>query len=209
MRLTASDPSRDRWNRRWSGEERIHASTAPSRFLVAEVAGLRPGAALDLACGAGRNAVWLAEQGWRVTAVDFSGVALRMARALAEERRTEVDWIEADLLAWTPPAPAFDLVCVLYLQLPAPERRTVLGRAADAVRDGGTLLVVGHDLLNLTEGWGGPTQPDVLFTPDDVVAEIGDLRVEAARRVRRGGEGAAGGHEAIDALVRARRLPTS
>ncbi|HUP34163.1 MAG TPA: class I SAM-dependent methyltransferase [Candidatus Limnocylindria bacterium] len=210
MRVTATpDPSRERWNRRWAGEERVHAGTAPSRFLVAEVAALRPGAALDLACGAGRNAVWLAEQGWRVTAADFSGVALRMARSLAARRRTAVDWIEADLLAWTPPVRAYDLVCVLYLQLPAPERRTVLARAAGAVRDGGTLLVVGHDLLNLTEGWGGPTQPDVLFTPDDVVAEIGDLRVEQARRVRRPVEDAGAAHEAIDALVRARRVPPS
>lgn len=210
MRVTVTpDPSRERWNRRWAGEERVHAGTAPSRFLVAEVAGLRPGAALDLACGAGRNAVWLAEQGWRVTAADFSEVALRMARSLAARRRTAVDWIEADLLAWTPPVRAYDLVCVLYLQLPAPERRTVLARAAGAVRDGGTLLVVGHDLLNLTEGWGGPTQPDVLFTPDDVVAEIGDLRVEQARRVRRPVEDAGAAHEAIDALVRARRVPPS
>jgi SAM-dependent methyltransferase len=210
MRVTATpDPSRERWNRRWAGEERVHAGTAPSRFLVAEVAGLRPGAALDLACGAGRNAVWLAEQGWQVTAADFSGVALRMARSLAARRRTAVDWIEADLLAWTPPVRAYDLVCVLYLQLPAPERRTVLARAAGAVRDGGTLLVVGHDLLNLTEGWGGPTQPDVLFTPDDVVTEIGDLRVEQARRVRRPVEDAGAAHEAIDALVRARRVPPS
>ncbi len=210
MRVTATpDPSRERWNRRWAGEERVHAGTAPSRFLVAEVAGLRPGAALDLACGAGRNAVWLAEQGWRVTAADFSGVALRMARSLAARRRTAVDWIEADLLAWTPPVRAYDLVCVLYLQLPAPERRTVLARAAGAVRDGGTLLVVGHDLLNLTEGWGGPTQPDVLFTPDDVVAEIGDLRVEQARRVRRPVEDTGAAREAIDALVRARRVPPS
>jgi hypothetical protein len=69
--------------------------------------------------------------------------------------------------------------------------------------------VVGHDLLNLTEGWGGPTQPDVLFTPDDVVAEIGDLRVEQARRVRRPVEDAGAAHEAIDALVRARRVPPS
>jgi len=77
VQLTStSRPSRERWNRRWAGEERVHAGTAPSRFLVAEVANLRPGAALDLACGAGRNAVWLAEQGWRVTGVDFSGVAV-------------------------------------------------------------------------------------------------------------------------------------
>jgi SAM-dependent methyltransferase len=203
---TTSEPSSERWNRRWAGEERVHASTAPSRFLVAEVADLRPGTALDLACGAGRNAVWLAERGWRVTAVDFSGVALRMARSLAAERRVEVEWIEADVMAWTPPAPAYDLVCVFYLQLPASERPTALARAASAVRPGGTLLVVGHDLLNLAEGWGGPTQPDVLFTPDDVVAEIGDLRIEKALRVRRTVE-EPGAREAIDALVRATRPP--
>ena len=204
--ITASDPSRERWNRRWAGEERVHASTAPSRFVVAEVAGLRPGAALDLACGAGRNAVWLAGQGWRVTAVDFSGVALRMARGLEAERRVSVEWVEADVLAWMPPARAYDLVCVLYLQLPAAERRTALGRAAAAVRPGGTLLVLGHDLLNLTEGWGGPTQADVLFTPDDVVAEIDDLRIEKAERVRRTVDDPDAAREAIDALVRATRV---
>ena len=204
--ITASDPSRERWNRRWAGEERVHASTAPSRFVVAEVAGLRPGAALDLACGARRNAVWLAGQGWRVTAVDFSAVALRMARGLEAERRVSVEWVEADVLAWMPPARAYDLVCVLYLQLPAAERRTALGRAAAAVRPGGTLLVLGHDLLNLTEGWGGPTQADVLFTPDDVVAEIGDLRIEKAERVRRTVDDSDAAREAIDALVRATRV---
>jgi len=68
---------------------------------------------------------------------------------------------------------------------------------------------VGHDRLNLTEGWGGPTQPDVLFTPDDVVAEIGDLRVEKAERVRRTVADPAATREAIDALVRAKRLPPS
>ena len=204
--ITASDPSRERWNRRWAGEERVHASTAPSRFVVAEVADLPPGAALDLACGAGRNAVWLAEQGWRVTAVDFSGVALRMARSLEAERRVAVEWVEADVLAWTPPPRAYDLVCVLYLQLPAGERRTALARAAAAVRPGGTLLVLGHDLLNLTDGWGGPTQADVLFTPDDVVAEIGDLRIEKAERVRRAVDDPGASREAIDALVRATRV---
>lgn len=206
MRLTAaSDPSRERWNRRWAGEERVHASTAPSRVLVAEVAGRPPGRALDLACGAGRNAVWLAEQGWRVTAVDFSDIALRMAGALAAERRAAVEWIDADVLAWTAAPRAFDLVCVLYLQLPAPERRRVLAGAAEAVAPGGILLVLGHDLLNLTEGWGGPTQPDVLFTPDDVIAEIGDLRVERAERVRRPVADPAAARDAVDALVRARR----
>ena len=105
-----------------------------------------------------------------------------------------------------PPARAYDLVCVFYLQLPAAERRTAIARAADAVRAGGTLLVVGHDLLNLTEGWGGPSQPEVLFTPADVVADsAGLLQVEKAERVRRPVADPAATREAIDALVRARR----
>ena len=69
---------------------------------------------------------------------------------------------------------------------------------------GGTLLVIGHDLTNLTDGWGGPTQPDVLFTPDDIVAEIDGLQVERAERVRRPVDDGGTPREAIDALVRAR-----
>lgn len=201
---TAADPSRERWNRRWAGE-RAHASSAPSEFLVAETEALPPGRALDVACGAGRNAVWLARRGWAVTGVDFSDVALRAARELAASAGVEVEWIEADAVTWIPPRRAYDLVTVMYLQLPAPERRAALGHAADAVGPGGTLLVVGHDLLNLTEGWGGPTQAEVLFTPEDVVSEIGGLVIESARRVRRAVAEGAGAREAIDALVRARR----
>lgn len=201
---TSSDASRARWNRRWA-EERAGASTAPSECLVAELEGVSPGFALDLACGAGRNAVWLARRGWQVTAVDFSPAALAMARALASEAAVTVDWIEADVVAWSPPSRGYDLVCVLYLQLPALERRTALARAAAAVRPGATLLVLGHDRLNLTEGWAGPTQADVLFTPDDVVAEIDGLEVIKAARVRRAMAEAPPGRDAIDALVRARR----
>jgi len=201
---TAADPSRERWNRRWAGE-RAHASSAPSEFLIAETEALPPGRALDVACGAGRNAVWLARRGWRVTGVDFSDVALRAARELAAAAGVEVEWVEVDAVTWIPPRRAYDLVTVMYLQLPAVERRAALGHAADAVAPGGTLLVVGHDLLNLTEGWGGPTQAAVLFTPDDVVGEIGGLVIESARRVRRAVAEGAGAREAIDALVRARR----
>jgi SAM-dependent methyltransferase len=199
-----SDPKREHWNRRYASADR-HATPVPNRFLIAEVSGMPPGRALDLACGAGRNAVWLAEQGWRVTAVDFSDTGLTMARELARARGVEVDWIEADVVAWAPRSRAYDLVCVLYLQLPAPERRAALRHAVDAVAPGGTLLVVGHDLSNLTEGWGGPPQADVLFTPDDIVLEIESLQVEKAERVRRPVEEGGTLHEAIDALVRARR----
>jgi SAM-dependent methyltransferase len=200
-----SDGTRQGWDRRYAAADRIHATPVPNRFLVAEISGLAPGAALDLACGAGRNAVWLAERGWRVTGVDFSGVALGIARELATSHGAEVEWIESNVIGWAPPARAFDLVCVLYLQLPAAERRAVLRHAGDALRPGGTLLVVGHDLLNMTEGWGGPSNPDVLFTPDEIAAEVGSLQVEKAERVRRSVEDGGVLHEAVDALVRARR----
>jgi hypothetical protein len=74
----------------------------------------------------------------------------------------------------------------------------------DALRPDGTLLVVGHDLLNLTEGWGGPTQADVLFTPEEIAGEISGLQIEKAERMRRPLEDGGVLHEAIDALVRAR-----
>jgi SAM-dependent methyltransferase len=188
--------SREDWDERYAGTEFVW-SAEPNRRLVAEVSELPPGRALDLACGEGRNAVWLAGRGWRVTAVDFSAAGLAKAERLASSRQLGVDWVLADLLEYEPGAGGFDLVVALYLQLPADERRLVLGRAAAAVAPGGTLLVLGHDLLNLTEGHGGPTNPEVLFTPDDVVADVAGLTVERAERVDRDG--------AIDALVRAVR----
>jgi SAM-dependent methyltransferase len=192
------------WNRRHE-EAGLLFGAEPNRFLVAEVEGMAPGRALDLACGAGRNAVWLAERGWTVTGADFSDVALTNARGLATDRGVDVEWVEADVVAWEPPAEAFDLVTVLYLQLPADERRAALAHAAAAVAPGGTLLVVGHDLENLTGGWGGPKDPRVLFTADDVAGEMPGLEIEKAERVLRPVETDDGEVQAIDALVRARR----
>jgi SAM-dependent methyltransferase len=193
---------RERWNRRYA-EEQLLWSAGPNRVLAAETAELEPGRALDLACGEGRNAIWLAERGWRVTAVDFADVALAKAARIASERGVDVDFVHADLLAWEPPEQSFELVCVLYLQLPAADRRLVLGRAAAAVAPGGTLLLVAHDLTNLTEGFGGPDNPDVLLTPEDVAVELPGLEIERAERILRDVEGA--DRPAIDALVRARR----
>jgi SAM-dependent methyltransferase len=195
---------REEWNRK-HGEAGPLFGVEPNRFLVAEVDGLEPRRALDLACGAGRNAVWLAEQGWAVTGADFSEVALANARGLAAERGVEVDWLEADLRDWEPAPKAFELVAVLYLQLPAAERQAVLARAAEAVAPGGTLLVVGHDLQNLNGGYGGPQDPSVLFTPDEIAAELPGLDIEKAERVLRPVATEDGEVQAIDALVRARR----
>lgn len=198
---------RREWNRR-HGEDGLLFGAEPNRFLVAEVGKLPPGRALDLACGSGRNAVWLAARGWTVTGVDFSDVALAQARALAAERGVEVEWVEGDLLEWQPADGAFDLVAVLYLQVPADERRGILARAAAAVAPGGTLLVVGHDLENLNCGHGGPKDPRVLFTPAQVAAELPGLEIEKADRVLRPVETQDGEAQAIDALIRARRSPS-
>src|SRR6185503_12870846 len=103
-----------------------------------------------------RNAVWLAKQGWRVTAVDLSSVGLAKARDLAAARGVEVDLVHADVLAWDPEPRAFDLVAVIYLQLPHDELAAALARAGAALASGGTLLVLGHDTTNLTDGHGGP-----------------------------------------------------
>jgi SAM-dependent methyltransferase len=199
---------REDWNRK-HGEGALLFGAEPNRFLVAEVAELSPGRALDLACGSGRNAVWLAARGWQVTGVDFSDVALGQARALAAEREVEVEWLEGDLLEWEPADRAYDLVVVLYLQVPAAERRRILARAAAAVAPGGTLLVVGHDLENLNGGHGGPKDPRVLFTADEVATDLDGLEIEKAERVLRPVETEEGEVQAIDALVRARRSPSS
>ena len=131
-------------------------TSTPNQFLVSEVIGLPPGRAVDLACGEGRNAVWLADQGWQVTGVDFSPVGLAKGRRLAELRNVEVTWVESAVQEWTPPPTGFDLVAVFYLQLPQPERSAALKVAASALAAGGTLLVVAHDHDNLTRGFGGP-----------------------------------------------------
>lgn len=190
------------WDRRYA-ETGLLWSAEPNRSLVGEISGVQPGRALDLACGEGRNALWLAELGWRVTGVDYSRVAIERARTRAARERRDVEFVCADLLEYEPETDAFDLVLVLYLQLPADERRRVLSKAVTALAPGGTLLVVGHDLLNLTEGVGGPSDPGLLFTPEDVAADILDLEVQKAERIRR--EVSDADRPAIDALVRAVR----
>lgn len=193
---------RERWNERYAGAELLWSAT-PNRFLVAETEGLPPARALDLACGEGRNAVWLAERGWQVTGVDFAEAALAKAAELAAGRGVELELVHADLLDWAPPTRAHELVVWLYLQLPADERRLVLGRAAEAVAPGGTFLLVAHDVLNPTEGHGGPSDPAVLTSAEEVAAELPGLVVEKAERVLRPVEGAE--RPALDTLVRARR----
>lgn len=167
------------WDDRYAAVDRMW-SAEPNGWLVDAVAELRPGRALDLACGEGRNAAWLHRVGWSVTAVDFSEVGI--ARGRAEE--PGVDWVVADARTWRAPVAAFDLVAIVYLHLAPDERPSVLAGAAAALAPGGTLVVVGHDTRNLTEGVGGPQDVAILLDPVQVASEL-PLRVLRADTVER------------------------
>ena len=195
------------WDERYAATEFVWA-TGPNQFVAAELAGLPPGRAIDLAAGEGRNTVWLAERGWRVTAVDFSRVGLDKGRALSAARGVPgslVDWVVADLCDYEPEPGGYDLALIAYFQVGAKVRATVLRRAAAALAPGGTAFIVAHDLTNLTEGTGGPQDPDVLYTPEAAAAELTGLKVIRAERVHRTVELQDGPATAVDTLVRAVR----
>ncbi|MCC7076978.1 MAG: class I SAM-dependent methyltransferase [Acidimicrobiia bacterium] len=161
----------------------------PNLFLVESVADLPPGDALDLGCGQGRNAVWLARQGHTVTAVDQSEVALEQARELATASGVELTTVCADAATWDAPEAAFDLVILTYVQTPPHERRMIHAQAVRALRAGGRLFLAAHHLRNLTDGVGGPPSPDVLFTEADLAADFATLHIlrneEVVRHVER------------------------
>ena len=190
------------WDQRYAGRGLVWTAE-PNRFVVAELQNLAPGRALDVGAGEGRNAVWLASRGWQVTAVDFSAVGLDKGRRLAEDQGVAVEWVCADVRGYQPEPASFQLVLVAYLQLRDTELDGVLRRAVTALAPGGVLLVVGHDVTNLTEGTGGPQDPAVLHTPESVARSLRDLTVVRAERVRRPVAGSP--RDAVDTLVRAIR----
>jgi SAM-dependent methyltransferase len=181
---------------------------APPNTVVAELCwDLPPGRALDLGCGEGRHAIWLAERGWTVTAIDFSQVAIDKARTVASRTnrsvRNRITWHRADVTTIEFEDPA-DLIVIAYLHVRSIERSELLRRAANALAPAGTLVVVGHDVRNPTEGYGGPDDPDVLYDPDELGAELENLLdVRIAERRRRLTEG----RDAIDAVLLAFRPP--
>jgi len=201
------------WDERYAAADLVWSAT-PNRFVEAELSQLPPGRALDVAAGEGRNALWLAGLGWQVTAVDFSLVGLDKGRELQERhergRDLHVDWVHADVLTYDPGPVPFDLALVAYLQLSADERRTAVRRAFGALRAGGTFFLVAHDATNLSEGTGGPQDPAVLYTAEEVLGGLDGERfeVERAERVARVVEAADDEHRgeaqrtAYDCLVR-------
>src|SRR5688500_992836 len=142
---------RSSWEARWSQALREHgrrvAERPPNVHLTAEVGHLPPGRALDAGCGHGSDTLWLAARGWRVTAVDFAATALAHGRSTAEavgpDIAERIEWVEADLAAWTPQRDGYDLVICLYVHVAGSVDKMVQGLAAGVAR-GGTLFLVGH-----------------------------------------------------------------
>lgn len=186
------------WDRRYA--EARQWSIEPNRTAAELIAPLAPGRALDVAAGEGRMALWLADQGWEVEALDFSPVGLRRGQENAPPG-ARVTWRVEDVLTADLGSAEFDLVLVLYLHLPRARLADVLARSAAAVRPGGHLLVLGHDSENLTRGIGGPQDPEVLYDPDLLGTAVPGWRTARLERIdRETGSGAA-----VDTLLFAQR----
>ena len=161
------------WDARYARTESVW-SLEPNAWVAETLAHVEPGAAVDLGAGEGRNALWLASLGWEVTAVDYSAVGLAKGARRAADLGLDVSWVTADATTWVSPD-LVDLVLVSYLQLPAAELSRAIRTAAGYLAPGGTLALVGHDRDNLTRGVGGPQDPAVLHTVEELVAAASGL----------------------------------
>ncbi len=195
------------WDERYSGSDLVWG-LEPNRFVRAQCERLPIGRAIDLACGEGRNTLWLARLGWQATGVDYSAVAIDRARELAAREPLVVTarlaWHVADVTVDPLKPEYYDLVLISYLHLPPAEFQSVVRNAAQAVAPRGHLLIVGHDRRNLSEGVSGPQDESLLYEAAEIRTMLADVRgldVQLAETVIR--DTSAG--DALDTLVRARR----
>jgi SAM-dependent methyltransferase len=167
----------DFWDERYRSASRVWSGN-PNPQLVAEVEAMPPGRALDVGCGEGADAIWLAGRGWQVVAADISGVAIARgaehARSVDPAAAARIEWVQADLLSSPPPVSSFDLVSAQFMQLPAQPRTRLFSALAASVRVGGTLLVVGHHPSDRTSGVPRPPMPELFYTAEDVAELLDD-----------------------------------
>lgn len=181
------------WDKRYASVEHPWGSAPPSA-LMSRCAAVRPGRAVDLACGDGRNARYLAESGWEVEAVDFSPVAIELASSADDAQN--VSYTVGDARKWQPERTA-DLVVISYLHLPIDELVAVITTAGTWLRPGGRLIYLGHALENFVYGVGGPADPAILPGVADLARASQGMRVvELGHLFRPHGD-----HHAIDILL--------
>lgn len=167
------------WNEAYEGDD-IEHSIDP--LLIDQVAGLEPGTALDLGCGAGANAVYLAEQGWKVTGVDFAPDGIRHARELAAEKGVDAIFVAMDITNWDPPH-LFDLVTMFYAMPGGEHTAEALATASRALAPGGTLLAIDFARDSVQAGGESFFEPDELTTTDEIAAALPGLEIERAENL--------------------------
>jgi SAM-dependent methyltransferase len=193
------------WDERYGGVERMW-SGEPNHALRQEVAGLHAGRVVDVGCGEGADAIWLASLGWEVTALDVSSVALDRARAHAAEAGVEVTWVRAGLLDAGLEAGGFDLVSAQYPALRRTPDDAAERALVDAVAPGGTLLVVHHDVSDPRHAQEHGFDPEEWVGPRDVARVLGDdWQIEVDEVRERSVTGGAGAHHTHDVVLRATR----
>ena len=163
------------WDARYSEHDGARWSGRPNGRLLAEVATVKPGLALDVGCGEGADAIWLARSGWTVTAIDISEVALTRAREAAGLAGAAVEWVCGDALRTPFPAGSFDLVSLQYPALPKAAGEAAVRALLDTVRPGGLLLAVYHDLDDEHRGHlkAQGTDPADYVDADDLARLLG------------------------------------
>lgn len=163
------------WDERYGSADRIWSGN-PNQRLVEQASDLTPGTALDVGCGEGGDAIWLAARGWQVTAIDVSQVALDRgaseAARIGPEIASRIRWQQADLMNWAPPSEQFDLVSAHFIHLPSKERAVAYRQMAEAVRPGGALLIVGHHPSDMTLDIGRGNMADMMFTAEQLAAAL-------------------------------------
>jgi SAM-dependent methyltransferase len=187
------------WDERYRDHDHLWSVT-PNLFVADRLGGTPPGRGLDLAAGEGRNSIWLASLGWDMTAVDFSEVAVDKGRAQSED----VEFVVADVRTWEPEQ-SFDLILIAYLHLTPPDYETVVRHAEGWLVPGGELFLIGHDVSNIAEGWGGPQYPELLWDVPGVLGWLDGMEIIEAEVVNRPVDTDEGRKYARDTLVRARQ----
>ena len=202
-----------KWDARFA-DESYHFGTAPNAFLASQAALLRPGmTALCVADGEGRNSVWLARQGLRVTAFDLSPVGVEKARALAASDGVAVDHRIGNILDWPWGAQAYDTVVAIFIQFATPAERAVIFRGlVEALAPGGLLLLQGYTPRQLEYRTGGPPFAEHLYTEDLLREAFGALEIThlaAHDAVIHEGKGHSGMSALIDLVARKPARPLS
>lgn len=205
--VSATVPGMDAqdWDERYTASELVWGSP-PNPVVVEFATSLPHGRALDLGCGEGRHSLWLATRGWEVVGTDFSEVALDKARRIAAQApkrsRDRLRYLQSDVISDTFDGD-YDLILSIFLHFPPAQRRALVDKAINSLKPDGILIFLGHDRTNLRHGAGGPKDPEILYTPTDIVSDIdGRLDIEIAERRHRETESGT----AVDALVVARKV---